>query len=128
MAVIEMNNIQARPVPSAPNMSAAVVRQITPQQVQDLVSAEQSVQKNIMNIEPEVSEKALQVAVSQANMEVASNSESVTFGYEKQLGLLYVQVTDNDSGKVVREIPSKDFIAHRVAMREMVGLLLDKQA
>jgi len=124
MAVIEMN-IQPRPVPSAPNMGAAIVRQVTSQQVQAPVSAEQSVQKNIMDLE--VSEKNLKAAVAQANVEMASNSESVTFGYEKQLGLLYVQVTDNDSGKVVREIPSKDFIAHRVAMREMIGLLLDKQ-
>jgi len=127
MAVIEMN-IQPRPVPSAPNMGPAVVRQVTPQQVQAPVSVEQSVQKNIMNIEPQVSERTLKKAIAQANIEMASNSESVTFGYEKELGLLYVQVTDNDSGKVVREIPSKDFIAHRLAMREMVGLLLDKQA
>ena len=127
MAVIEMNT-QARPVPSAPNMAAAVVRQVTPQQVQSPVSVEQSVQKNIMITEPEVSEQDLKAAVAQANVDMAGNSESVTFGYEKQLGLLYVQVVDNDSGEVVREIPSKGFIAHRIAMREMVGLLLDKQA
>ena len=124
---IEMNT-QARPVPSAPIMAAAVVRQVTPQQVQSPVSVEQSAQKNMMNSEPEVTEKALKAAVVQANTDMTRISESVTFGYEKQLGLLYVQVTDNDSGKVVREIPSKDFIAHRIAMREMIGLLLDKQA
>ena len=73
-------------------------------------------------------ERDVQKAISEATSAFAGANESVSFSYEKRLGLLYVQVTDNQSGEVIREIPSKDFIKHRIAMREMVGLMLDKQA
>ena len=73
-------------------------------------------------------EREVQKAISEATSAFAGANESVSFHYEKRLGLLYVQVTDNQSGEVIREIPSKDFIQHRIAMREMVGLMLDKQA
>jgi len=41
---------------------------------------------------------------------------------------LYVKIVDQNSGAVVREIPSKDFIRHQIALREMIGLILDKKA
>jgi flagellar protein FlaG len=127
MAVVELN-MQPRPVPSSPNVGAAAVRQGNQQQAKAPVSAEQSVQQQVTNTEAKVSEKALRDAVGQANIEMAMTNESISFGFEKKLGLLFVQVTDSNSGEVIREIPSREFIAHRVAMREMVGLLLDKQA
>ncbi|MDX8388598.1 MAG: flagellar protein FlaG [Ghiorsea sp.] len=78
--------------------------------------------------EQPVTEQQVKQVVSEANTALAGSNESVAFHYEKKLGLLYVQVTDNQSGEVIREIPSKDFIQHRLAMREMVGLILDKEA
>ena len=77
--------------------------------------------------EKPITEQQVKQAVSKANAMFAGSNESVAFHYEKKLGLLYVQVTDTQSGEVIREIPSKDFINHRLAMREMVGLILDKQ-
>jgi flagellar protein FlaG len=80
------------------------------------------------NQEQAVTEHQVQQAVSEANLAFSGNNESVAFSYEKKLGLLFVQVTDNQSGEVIREIPSKDFIKHHLAMHEMVGLILDKEA
>ena len=77
--------------------------------------------------EQAITEQQVQKAVNEANADFSGSNESVAFHYEKKLGLLYVQVTDNQSGEVIREIPSKDFINHRIAMREMIGLFLDKQ-
>ena len=78
--------------------------------------------------EPMVSEQELKQAVQQANQSFAGSNEAVSFTYEEKLGQLFVQITDNASGEVIREVPSKEFIQHQVAMKELVGLLLDKQA
>jgi flagellar protein FlaG len=77
--------------------------------------------------ESAATEQAVQKAVNEVNLDLAGSNETVALNYEKRLGLLYVQVTDNQSGEVIREIPSKDFIAHHIAMREMIGLFLDKK-
>ncbi len=126
MAAIE--HIQPSPVLSSPNMGTAGVRPGS-QTTRVPVSAEQSTQqKDVQVAEKQVSQEELKKVVSDANVEMSHSNESITFGYEEKLGMLYVQVTDSDSGEVVREIPSKEFIAHRIAMREMIGLLLDTQA
>ncbi|WP_238701319.1 flagellar protein FlaG [Mariprofundus erugo] len=123
MAVIDA--MQSSPVLSSPNMGAAVVRSGNQQQATPPVSAEQSVQRNP---ERNISEQDVQRAVQQANSALPGSNESIAFGYEEKLGQLFVQVTDKNSGEVIREIPSKEFLQHRVFMREMIGLLLDKQA
>ncbi len=86
------------------------------------------------NIEPQpkqtnikVSEKEVQQVISEVTSTLGQINESIGFSYEKKLGQLFVTVTDNQSGEVIREVPSKDFIKHKLAMQEMIGLLLDKQ-
>ena len=122
MAAIEQ--MQSSLVHSSPNMGSAGVRPAVVQPTKAPVSSEQNVQA----AEKKVTEQEVQKAVSQINQEMAGSNEDISFGYEQRLGMLYVQVTDKNSGQVVREIPSKEFIQHKVAMREMVGLLLDKMA
>ena len=122
MAAIDQ--MQSRPELSSPNVGSAGVRPVVAQPTKAPVSSEQNVQA----AEKKVTEQEVQKAVSQVNLEMSGSNEDISFGYEKRLGLLYVQVTDKNSGEVVREIPSKEFLQHKVAMREMVGLLLDKQA
>jgi len=75
-----------------------------------------------------VSEKSILQAVTQANIEIAGGNEKVGFGYEKRLGQLYVQVLDKDTGEVIKEIPPKSFIEHQAFMKELAGILLDRNA
>ncbi|PCI00429.1 MAG: flagellar biosynthesis protein FlaG [Zetaproteobacteria bacterium] len=90
-----------------------------------------SVQKNVQpqpQVEtPTVSEKEVQKAIQEVSSNLGSANVSIGFSYEKKLGQLFVLVTDSKSGEVIREVPSKDFIKHKLAMQEMIGLLLDKQ-
>jgi len=58
----------------------------------------------------------------------SGSNETISFAYEEKLNQLYVKIVDQNSGAVVREIPSKDFIRHQIALREMIGLILDKKA
>jgi len=73
------------------------------------------------------SSQEVQRAVAQANIQIAGLNESLSFGFVKELGQLVVQVTDKNSGEVIRQFPSKDFIAQQIASKEFLGMLLDKQ-
>jgi flagellar protein FlaG len=75
-----------------------------------------------------ISVKDVQQAISEVTNSLGKANESIGFSYEKKLGQLFVLVTDSSSGEVIREVPSKDFIKHKLAMQEMIGLLLDKKA
>lgn len=76
----------------------------------------------------QVSEQDVQRAVQQANAEFSGSNERIGFAYDDRLNQLYVRVVDKASGETVREIPSSEFIEHRAAMKEMIGLLLDQKA
>lgn len=75
-----------------------------------------------------VSEDSVRHAVEQANIEFAGSNQEVGFVYEERLGQLYVQVLDKETGTVVKEIPSRDFIEHQAFMKELAGLILDRKA
>jgi len=121
-------SVQSSPVLASPNVGSASVKVGSPQVKRQPTATEQSVQQNVRSAEVKVSEQDVQREVARANVEITGNNENIAFSYEPKLGQLFVHVTDKNSGEVIREIPSKDFIQHRVAMREMIGLLLDKQA
>ncbi len=126
MAVITPITTQA-PVASTPMVNATAAVSTAP--VQQRVAPQSSNVQNIQR-EPAVTEKSVQAAVNKANQMLASagSNETISFAYESKLNLLYVKIIDQNSGAVVREIPSKDFIRHQIALREMIGLILDKKA
>ena len=126
MAVITPITTQA-PVASTPMVNATAAVSTAP--VQQRVAPQSSNVQNIQR-EPAVTEKSVQAAVNKANQMLASagSNETISFAYESKLNQLYVKIVDQNSGAVVREIPSKDFIRHQIALREMIGLILDKKA
>ncbi|MFQ5356030.1 MAG: flagellar protein FlaG [Mariprofundaceae bacterium] len=79
--------------------------------------------------EAKASRKDVQEVVQQANSQLSQSSrERVSFSYEERLNRLYVQVRDNTTGEVVKEIPPRQVIEHMAAVSEMIGLILDKNA
>ncbi len=131
--------IQSSPVLSSPNMNistptkAPIVVQTSVPSAQRLVqqpvqqSVQQSVQQQGVDQGKQPSVQDVQKAVARANSTVANSNHSITFGYEQKLGQLIVQISDKATGRVIQQLPSKEFIQHQIYMREMVGLLLDKQ-
>jgi len=77
--------------------------------------------------QPKATEPAVKQAVAQANQVMTESNRSISFGYEEKLGQLIVKVTNTANGEVIGEFPSKALIQAQVAMRDMVGLLIDKR-
>jgi len=125
MAVISPITTQT-PVASTPSVNTSVGSPVQ----QRAVPQQNNVQALPNKQEPAVTEKSVQDAVSRANqmLAISGSNETISFAYEEKLNQLYVKIVDQNSGAVVREIPSKDFIRHQIALREMIGLILDKKA
>jgi len=75
--------------------------------------------------EAAISEEQLQKALEHANS--SFSSEGIGFTYERRLNQLIVQIKDKATGAVVKEVPPQTVIDAKVAMKEMVGILLDRQ-
>jgi flagellar protein FlaG len=57
-----------------------------------------------------------------------SNVTSLRFSVEKELDQVVIQVVDNDTDEMVRQIPPEHMIALVKRMRELTGLLFDSTA
>lgn len=122
-----LTTIQASPALSSPGVSVAVVRsggQLS--NISVLVEPMEQATTETTVQQPPLQD--VQQAVKQANQSVQGLNQSISFGYEEKLGELVVQISDKATGEVIQQFPSKDFIQFQIHMREMVGLLLDKQA
>lgn len=79
--------------------------------------------------EAAMSKEEVKQLVEQANVQLAgASNQSVSFGYEERLNLLYVQIKDSATGEVIREIPSRELIEQKAAMSEMIGMIIDRNA
>jgi len=69
-------------------------------------------------------------AVNRANKQIAGQNEGIKFGFSEATGQLFVQVVDKDSGEVIRQIPSREFLAAEAAARNIAqsatGLILNR--
>ncbi len=85
----------------------------------------QAVQKQEVPVDNENLKKLIDRANTQMT---AAGNQHLSFGYEERLNRLYVQIKDNATGEVVREIPPRKLIEQQAAMSEMIGMLLDRNA
>ncbi|ATX82963.1 flagellar protein FlaG [Mariprofundus ferrinatatus] len=120
MSAININNIASSTATSSAIGTAA-------QQKPLVVSNSKDLDKTVQKQDAPVDSEAVKEAVAQANARLtAASSERLSFGYEERLNRLYVQIKDNATGEVVREIPPKKLIEQQAAMSEMIGMILDK--
>ena len=52
----------------------------------------------------------------------------IRFGFDDQASEMLVNVIEVETNRVIRQIPSKEILAMRAKMAEMVGLLVDQEA
>ena len=71
-------------------------------------------------------DKAKQLTESM-NTFLASANTQLRFKFHDKLNEYYVTIIDSKTDEVVREIPSKKLMDIHAAMREFVGLLVDRK-
>ena len=66
------------------------------------------------------------VIALQNNMKVF-HKVNLDFSVHQATGQIMVTVTDQDTGKVIREIPPKEILNLKAKLEEMIGLIFDQQ-
>ena len=74
------------------------------------------------------SEEELDKLTKELNKELGGADLDVKFAYDEKLEELYVMVYEHNSEKLLRKIPSEDAMNLSIKMKEIVGVLLDKNA
>lgn len=65
--------------------------------------------------------------VKDMNKFLGSANSQLKFRFHDELNEYYVTVVDNTTNEVIREIPSKKLLDIHAAMREFVGLFVDRK-
>ena len=122
------SNIDSGTSPS--NQTTQDTQAAVQQQAKDLsVSAETKIQDPI-----DVSAKQIETAVSQLSEFVQTNNRQLNFSVDEGSNKQVVKVTDAESGKVIRQIPSEEVLQLSERLQDLqtevgtaVGLLFNKQ-
>lgn len=64
----------------------------------------------------------------QLNKELNPLNTNVTFSFNDDIDGLYVTVSEKNTNRVIRKIPSDEAMALMAKMKEVVGMIFDKQA
>lgn len=85
----------------------------------DKSSEEQKVQEQ---------KQKLNELAQQLNKELSPLNTNVKFGFNEDIEGLFVTVSEKDTNRVIRKIPSDEAMQLMAKMREIVGIIFDKQA
>ncbi|MDA3967810.1 MULTISPECIES: FlaG family protein [Helicobacter] len=76
----------------------------------------------------EEQKKKLNELAQQLNKELNPLNTNVTFSFNEDIEGLYVTVSERDTNRVIRKIPSDEAMELMAKMKEVVGMIFDKQA
>jgi len=74
------------------------------------------------------SQKALPNTVEEANLLARSFKRGVSFALDSDSGQVVVLVTNEDTGEIIRQIPSEEFLEMVSRVQEVTGLFFDEVA
>jgi flagellar protein FlaG len=74
-----------------------------------------------------VSREAIEAAIREANQALEESATSIRFSTDPDTNGIVVRVTDEATGKVVRQIPTQEQLVIAARMRDLVGVLFNKQ-
>lgn len=75
----------------------------------------------------EVAKEKLQQAVSSMNDLLKTNHSSSKFVYHEGLDRYYVTVVDEETDRVIKEIPPKKLLDAFYEMQKLVGMIVDEK-
>ena len=89
---------------------------------------QQEIDETIKQQDTKKQKEELNELAQQLNKEMSGLNTSVTFGFSEDIQGLYVTVSEKDTNRVIRKIPSDEAMELMAKMREVVGMIFDKQA
>jgi flagellar protein FlaG len=108
------------------SVSAEKTAPATEVSVAQVQAIQEKVQQKADNEQQLPADKAKQVTDSMNTFLESANTQ-LRFKFHEKLNEYYVTIVDSKTDEVIREIPSKKLMDIHAAMREFVGLLVDRK-
>ena len=77
--------------------------------------------------EKSTTEEEMRKAVNTLNQLISPHHTNLHFAFHDKLDKYYVQIVDEDTKQVIKEIPPKKFLDAHAATLELLGFLVDKK-
>ncbi len=71
--------------------------------------------------------KTLSDTVKELNKQMDLLDTNLTFGFNDKIDVMYVNVMEKSSGKVIRKFPTDEAMKLSEKMKEIVGIIFDKK-
>lgn len=71
--------------------------------------------------------KSLEQTVKELNEQMDLLDTNVSFGYNDEISLMYVNVMEKSTGRSIRKIPTEEAMDLSAKMKEIVGMIFDKK-
>lgn len=78
--------------------------------------------------DPKETQKQLDDAIKSLNLKAEALQTNIQFGFNDKIESMFVDVTEKDSGKLIRKIPSEEAIKLAEKMKEVVGMIFDEKS
>lgn len=118
-----INQIGANMVSSQPRMSESHFRNEIPKGMEQPTN--QTKEENQDKVK--VKQKDIKEVVQGLNDFIQPTNTSLKFEYHEKLDEYFVKLIDENTHEVIREIPSKKVLDMYAAMKEFLGLMVDKK-
>ncbi|MCI7765670.1 FlaG family protein [Helicobacter sp.] len=76
----------------------------------------------------EEQKQKLNELAQQLNKELSPLNTSIAFNFSEDIEGLYITVSEKDTNRLIRKIPSDEAMQLMAKMKEIVGMIFDKQA
>lgn len=73
------------------------------------------------------SEQQVQDAIDKLNNTIQIFNKRLRLSYHEEAKRFVIKVIDSQTDKIVREIPSKEFVDFLVRLHQMIGVFIDKK-
>jgi flagellar protein FlaG len=69
----------------------------------------------------------LKQTVKDLNDQMDLLDTNISFGFNDEINMMYVNVTDKTTGQTIRKIPTEEAMDLSAKMKEIVGMIFDKK-
>ena len=81
-----------------------------------------------LGYDPKQERAKLQQAIDQLNSQMKEKNRDLSFNLDERINRTIITVKKMETGEVVRQIPSEDFVKLAHSLEDMKGLLFNKQS
>lgn len=77
---------------------------------------------------PKLAKEDVDKLVGALNKEMKPTANNINFGYSEDLNQLIIEVKDNNTGEVIKQMPSEEALKLAKKVKELVGIMFDTKA